>query len=336
MPEVSRPRLLLLDGHSLAYRAFFALPVENFSTTTGQHTNAVYGFTSMLINVLRDEQPTHVAVAFDVSRQTFRMEEYSEYKAKRNKTPDEFKSQLPLIEDVLTALHIPFLKKDGFEADDIIATLATAAGAAGMDVLILTGDRDSLQLVRDEVTVLYPMRGVSDLSRMTPEAVETKYGVSPQRYPELAALVGEDSDNLPGVPGVGPKTAAKWIATYDGLDNVITHADQIKGKAGDNLRAHLGDVIRNRRLNALVCDLELGATPGDLAVQPWDRQEVQRRFEDHKVLVHPEVGPIEVDCQALFTEDQSQTLLVLTAAPHSEDAEKLRLVSVLGTQQFSS
>ena len=279
VPEVTRPRLLLLDGHSLAYRAFFALPVENFSTTTGQHTNAVYGFTSMLINVLRDEQPTHLAVAFDVSRQTFRMEEYAEYKAKRNKTPDEFKSQLPLIEDVLTALHIPFLKKDGFEADDIIATLATQATAAGMDVLVLTGDRDSLQLVGEQVTVLYPMRGVSDLARMTPEAVETKYGVPPSRYPELAALVGEDSDNLPGVPGVGPKTAAKWITTYDGLDNVITHADKITGKAGDNLRAHLGDVIRNRRLNALVCDLELGLRPTELAMQPWDRHEVHTLFD---------------------------------------------------------
>jgi len=277
--EAKRPRLLLLDGHSLAYRAFFALPVENFSTTTGQHTNAVYGFTSMLINVLRDEQPTHLAVAFDVSRQTFRMEEYSEYKAKRAKTPDEFRGQLPLIEDVLTALHIPFLKKDGFEADDIIATLSTQARDAGMDVLILTGDRDSLQLVRDEVTVLYPMRGVSDLARMTPEAVETKYGVPPERYPELAALVGEDSDNLPGVPGVGPKTAAKWITAYDGLDNVITHVDKITGKAGDNLRAHLGDVIRNRRLNHLITDLELGAAPTDLAVQPWDRQEVHTLFD---------------------------------------------------------
>lgn len=279
MSEVTRPRLLLLDGHSLAYRAFFALPVENFSTTTGQHTNAVYGFTSMLINVLRDEQPTHVAVAFDVSRQTFRMEEYGEYKAKRNKTPDEFKSQLPLIEDVLTALHIPFLKKDGFEADDIIATLATRARADGMDVLILTGDRDSLQLVGEHTTVLYPTRGVSELTRMTPEVVEAKYGVPPARYPELAALVGEDSDNLPGVPGVGPKTAAKWIATYDGLDNVITHADKITGKAGESLRAHLTDVIRNRRLNALVCDLELGAGPADLAVQPWDRQEVHTLFD---------------------------------------------------------
>ena len=274
-----RSRLLLLDGHSLAYRAFFALPVENFSTSTGQHTNAVYGFTSMLINVLRDEQPTHLAVAFDVSRQTFRLAEYSEYKAKRNKTPGEFSSQLPLIEEVLDALRIPFLKKDGFEADDIIATLVTQALDADMDVLVLTGDRDSLQLVTDHSTILYPMRGVSDLARMTPDAVEAKYGVAPARYPELAALVGEDSDNLPGIPGVGPKTAAKWLATYDGLDNLITHADKVTGKAGDNLRAHLTDVIRNRRLNALVRDLDLELGPDDLAVRPWDRQEVHTLFD---------------------------------------------------------
>ncbi|MCW2795405.1 DNA polymerase I [Nocardioides sp.] len=279
-PETSdRPRLLLLDGHSLAYRAFFALPVENFSTTTGQHTNAVYGFTSMLINVLRDEQPTHLAVAFDVSRKTFRLAEYSEYKAKRNKTPIEFSSQLPLIEEVLDALRIPFLKKDGYEADDIIATLVTQALAADIEVLILTGDRDSLQLVTETSTVLYPMRGVSDMARMTPDAVETKYGVPPYRYPEIAALVGEDSDNLPGIPGVGPKTAAKWINQYDGLDNVITHADEIPGKAGENLRAHLGDVIRNRHLNALVRDLELDLAPEDMAIRPWDRQEVHTLFD---------------------------------------------------------
>ncbi|MFC6285658.1 DNA polymerase I [Nocardioides sp. GCM10027113] len=275
----SRPRLLLLDGHSLAYRAFFALPVENFSTTTGQHTNAVYGFTSMLINVLRDEQPTHVGVAFDLSRQTFRAAEYSDYKAKRNKTPDEFSSQLPLIQEVLDALRIPHLVKEGFEADDIIATLTTQAVERGLDVLILTGDRDSLQLVGEHSTVLYPMKGVSDLARMTPEAVETKYGVPPARYPELAALVGETSDNLPGVPGVGPKTAAKWIAQFDGLDNVVAHADQVKGKAGENLRAHLGDVIRNRRLNALVRDLDLEVGPEDLVVRPWDRHEVHTLFD---------------------------------------------------------
>ena len=273
MPEVTteRPRLLLLDGHSLAYRAFFALPVENFSTATGQHTNAVYGFTSMLINVLRDEQPTHVGVAFDVSRKTFRMDEYAEYKAKRNKTPDEFSSQLPLIERFLDTLHIPFLKKEGYEADDIIATLVTQAVAEDMDVLILTGDRDSLQLVSDRATVLYPMRGVSDLARMTPEAVQEKYGVPPERYPEIAALVGETSDNLPGVPGVGVGFAAKWINQYDGLDNVIAHADEITGKKGEALRAHLGDVIRNRRLNALVCDLDLDLVPEDLRRRDWDR-----------------------------------------------------------------
>jgi DNA polymerase-1 len=263
----------------LAYRAFFALPVENFSTTTGQPTNAVYGFTSMLINVLRDEQPTHVGVAFDKSRQTFRLAEYADYKAGRNKTPDEFKSQLPLIQEVLDALRIRHLEVEGYEADDIIATLTTQALEAGFEVLLLTGDRDSLQLVTEHSTVLYPMRGVSDLARMTPAAIEEKYGVPPARYPELAALVGESSDNLPGVPGVGPKTAAKWIAQYDGLDNVIAHADQIKGKAGDSFREHLGEVIRNRRLNALVCDMHLATTPTDLAKQPWDRHEVHKLFD---------------------------------------------------------
>jgi len=274
-----RPLLLLLDGHSLAYRAFFALPVENFSTTTGQPTNAVYGFTSMLINVLRDEQPTHLGVAFDVSRRTFRAEEYAEYKANRAKSPDEFKGQVSLVQEVLAALRVTTIEKDGFEADDVIATLVTQAVAEGFEVLICTGDRDSLQLVGEHSTVLYPRKGVSDMARMTPASVEEKYGVPPERYPDIAALVGETSDNLPGVPGVGPKTAAKWINQYDGLDNVIAHADQIKGKAGDSLREHLGDVIRNRRLNALVCDLELTARPSDLVMQPWDRQEVHKLFD---------------------------------------------------------
>ena len=278
-PDSARPRLLLLDGHSLAYRAFFALPVENFSTTTGQHTNAVYGFTSMLINVLRDEQPTHIGVAFDVSRQTFRTEEYVEYKANRSKSPDEFSGQVSLVKEVLAALRIVTIEKDGFEADDVIGTLTTQAVEQGFEVLICTGDRDSFQLVSDSTTVLYPSRGVSEMARMTPAAVEEKYALPPHRYPELAALVGETSDNLPGVPGVGPKTAAKWINQYDGLDNVIANADQIKGKAGDSFREHLGDVIRNRRLNALVCDLDLTATPTDLAAQPWDRQEVHQLFD---------------------------------------------------------
>ncbi len=275
----ARPRLLLLDGHSLAYRAFFALPVENFSTTTGQHTNAVFGFTSMLINVLRDEQPTHIAVAFDKSRQTFRLQEYAEYKAKRNKTPEEFSSQLPLINEVLDALRIRHLAMDGYEADDIIATLVTEALAEGYEVLILTGDRDSFQLVTEDATVLYPTRGVSELARMTPAAVEERYGVSPQRYPDLAAIVGESSDNLPGVPGVGPGFAARWLKEYDGLDGVIAHADLITGKKGEALREHLGDVIRNRRLNELVRDLDLELTPADLEARSWDRQLVHTLFD---------------------------------------------------------
>jgi DNA polymerase-1 len=279
VPVSGRPRLLLVDGHSLAYRAFYALPVENFSTTTGQHTNAVYGFTAMLINVLRDEQPTHLAVAFDVSRKTFRSETYSDYKANRAKSPDEFQGQVSLIKEVLNALRVPFVEKDGFEADDIIGTLATQALAEGFDILICSGDRDSFQLVNDHTTVIYPMRGVSEMKRMTPAAVEERYGLPPARYPELAALVGETSDNLPGVPGVGPKTAAKWILMYDGLENVVNQAEEIKGKAGESLREHLDDVIRNRQLNALVCDLELPLKPGDLAVQPWDRQEVHTLFD---------------------------------------------------------
>jgi DNA polymerase-1 len=274
-----RPRLLLLDGHSLAYRAFFALPIENFSTTTGQHTNAVYGFTSMLINVLRDEAPTHVAVCFDVSRQTFRSEEYADYKANRSKSPEEFSGQLSLIKEVLQALRIPYLEKPGFEADDLIATLATQATAEQFQVLICTGDRDAFQLVDDQTTVIYPMRGVSEMKRMTPEAVLERYGVPPSRYPELAALVGETSDNLPGVPGVGQGFAAKWINQYDGLDNVIAHADEITGKKGEALREHLDGVMRNRRLNALVRDLALPMAPADLVAQPWDRDAVHQVFD---------------------------------------------------------
>ncbi len=272
-------KLLLIDGHSVAYRAFFALPVENFATSTGQHTNAVFGFTSMLINVLRDEQPTHVVVAFDVARESFRTEQYPEYKANRAKSPDEFKGQVALVKDVLDALNIRHIEKAGYEADDLIATLSTEAAADGYDVYIVTGDRDAMQLVQDHVTVLYPRRGVSDLARMTPAAVEEKYLVPPARYPELAALVGETSDNLPGVPGVGPKTAAKWIAQYDGLDNIVARAEQVPGKAGQSLRDHLDDVVRNRRLNALLRDLELDLALPDTQRVDWDRERVHELFD---------------------------------------------------------
>ena len=275
----SSKRLLLLDGHSLAYRAFFALPVENFSTTTGQPTNAVYGFTSMLINMLRDEQPTHIAVAFDVSRRSFRTEQYAEYKAGRSDTPTDFKGQVSLIQEVLAALRIPIVSLEGYEADDLIATLTQQARAEGAEVLISTGDRDAFQLVEDRVTVLYPKRGVSEITRMTPAEVMERYGVPPERYCDLAALVGDKSDNLEGVPGVGAKTAAKWITTYGSLEGLVAHVDEIKGKAGENLRAHLADVLRNAQLNCLVRDLELPVGPADLHWLGWNREEVHRVFD---------------------------------------------------------
>lgn len=260
----------------MAYRAFFALPAENFSTTTGQHTNAVYGFVSMLINLLRDEEPTHVAVAFDAGRQSFRTEVLPSYKGTRESSPEPFKGQVPLIKEILETLHIPALEREGVEADDIFATLATQGAAAGMEVLVCSGDRDSFQLVSPDVTVLYPKRGVSELARMDPAAVVEKYGVAPERYPDLAALVGETSDNLPGIPGVGPKTAAKWITTYGDLDGLLEHAGDIKGKAGENLRTHLDQVRLNRRLNALLRDLDLPLGPDDLVTRPWDREAVHQ------------------------------------------------------------
>ncbi|MGH8880869.1 MAG: 5'-3' exonuclease H3TH domain-containing protein, partial [Stackebrandtia sp.] len=273
-----REKILLLDGMSLAFRAFYALP-EDLQTTDGTHTNAVYGFTSMLINVLRDESPSHVAVAFDVSRTSFRTQEYPAYKDGRATTPEEFKGQIPLIQQILDALGIQWLTVDNYEADDILATLSRQGGEGGFETLICSGDRDSFQLVTDSTTVLYPVKGVSELARMTPEAVETKYGVTPRRYRDLAALVGEKSDNLPGVPGVGPKTAAKWITTYDGLDGVIAAAESIKGKAGQSLRDHLADVMRNARLNELVTDLELRSHPEGLEWQGWDAATTAEIFD---------------------------------------------------------
>ncbi|MDP9428019.1 MAG: DNA polymerase I, partial [Actinomycetota bacterium] len=224
-----RPRLLLLDGHSLAYRAFFALPVENFSTTTGQSTNAVYGFTSMLINVLRDEQPTHVAVAFDRSEPTFRHEAYTDYKAGRSETPADFKGQVSLIREVLEALAIPQVSVAGYEADDVIATLATHAENDSLDVLIVTGDRDALQLVSDRVTVLMTRKGISDMTRFTPEAVYEKYGLTPEQYPDFAALRGDPSDNLPSIPGVGEKTATKWVQQFGSLAELVDRVDEVPG-----------------------------------------------------------------------------------------------------------
>ena len=271
--------VLIIDGHSMAFRAFYALPPDNFVTATGQHTNAVYGFVSMLTRLLETEQPTHIAVAFDVSRHSFRTEEYPEYKGTRDVTPEEFKGQVELIREVLDAMGIVSLSREGFEADDILATLAYRAGHEGSTVLVVSGDRDSFQTVTDNVTVLYPGTGPGDLRRMTPQAVEDKYGVPPHRYPEIAAIVGETSDNLPGVPGVGPKTAAQWINKFDGLDNLLARADEIGGKRGAALREHMDDVARNRRLNRLLTDMDLEVSLSDLARRPTDVAAIDRLFD---------------------------------------------------------
>jgi len=250
----TRKRLLLIDGHSMAYRAFFALPAENFTTAQGQHTNAIYGFATMLISLLKDEKPTHVAVAFDVSRKTFRTEIFPEYKANRAKTPDEFRSQMSYLHELVKGFGISQFEIEGFEADDIIATITKRAEKEGAEVLICTGDRDSFQLVTAQTTVLYPKRGVSEMARMTPEAVQDKYGMSPDQYPDFAALRGDPSDNLPSIPGVGEKTAAKWVVEYGSLKELLSHAEKVGGKVGESLRANIDNVKRNRELTQLIHD----------------------------------------------------------------------------------
>ena len=279
MTDSEKPTLLVVDGHSLAYRAFFALPVDNFSTKDGQHTNGIYGFLSMFVNLVKAEQPTHLAVAFDTSRHSFRTDQYPEYKATRSASPAEFTGQIPLLQEALAAMNVTVLTKEGIEADDILATLATEGAEAGFDVLVCSGDRDTIQLVTDDVTLLYPsVQGVSQLKRYTPDAVVEKYGLPPANYPDIAALVGETSDNLPGVPKVGEKTAVKWLNQWGSLDALLENADKIAGVVGGNLREHLDDVRRNRSLNALLRDVELPVGPEDLAVQPIDAQAVRDIF----------------------------------------------------------
>ncbi|SIR58114.1 DNA polymerase I [Microbacterium sp. RURRCA19A] len=279
MTDAEKPTLLVVDGHSLAYRAFYALPVDNFSTKDGQHTNGIYGFLSMFVNLVKAEQPTHLAVAFDTSRQSFRTREYNEYKANRSESPAEFKGQIPLLQDCLRAMNVEVLAKEDFEADDILATLATEASDAGFSVLVCSGDRDTIQLVNDDITLLYPnVQGVSQLKRYDTDAVIEKYGLPPAQYPEIAALVGETSDNLPGVPKVGEKTAVKWLTQWGSLEALLENADKITGVAGNNLREHLDDVKRNRALNRLLRDVELEKSPADLVVQPIDTQAVRDIF----------------------------------------------------------
>ena len=271
----SKPTLLIIDGHSLAFRAFYALNPANFRTPDGQHTNAVHGFISMLLNLLEGEKPTHLAVAFDISGPSFRAIEYPEYKGNRGETPEEFIGQTELLEEAMKAMNITTLTKKDYEADDILASMADQAAAAGFRVLVVSGDRDTFQLIGENTTILYPVKGVMNLARMNDEAVLEKYGIHARQYPDLAALVGETSDNLPGIPGVGPKTAAKWLQVYGDLETVLAKSDEIPGKVGESLREHQALATRNRRLNHLVRDLDLELEFDSLVLTSVDETKVR-------------------------------------------------------------
>ncbi|MCI4657615.1 DNA polymerase I [Cryobacterium zhongshanensis] len=279
MSDSEKPTLMIIDGHSLAYRAFHALPVDSFQTRDGQHTNGIHGFISMLLSLLRTENPSHIAVAFDISRASFRTREYPEYKGTRASTPPEFKGQVPLLQEALAAMNIKTLTKEDFEADDILATLSVRGTKEGFHVFVVSGDRDAIQLVNENVTLLYPAsQGVSALTRYDPARVREKYGIDPAQYPDVAALVGETSDNLIGISKVGEKTAVKWLGLYGSLDGILEHADEIKGVVGNNLREQKENAIRNRRLNRLVTDLELPVELPDLVRAPINEAAVRDVF----------------------------------------------------------
>jgi DNA polymerase-1 len=311
-------RLLLIDGHSMAYRAFYALPAENFTTASGQHTNAIYGFATMLLSLLSNEKPTHVAVAFDVSRKTFRSEIFPEYKANRAKTPDEFRSQMSYLHELVSAFGITQFEIEGYEADDVIATITKRAEKEGAEVFICTGDRDSFQLVNEKTTVLYPKRGVSDLARMTPDAVQEKYGMSPTQYPDFAALRGDPSDNLPSIPGVGEKTAAKWVVEYGSLQELLSNVDKVGGKVGQSLRDSIDNVIRNRELTQLVAEVPLDLSIDALAwsgvdenlTNPlFDRLEFKTLKDRMKPILLKGTGKSVEPEFALFAEELSEGVL---------------------------
>lgn len=278
MSSGEKPTLLLIDGHSLAFRAFYALSPDNFKNSAGQHTNAVHGFISMMLNILELEKPTHLCVAFDVSRESFRTKELPEYKGTRGETPEEFIGQTELLVEALTAMNIVSVSRENYEADDLIASLSVAGEKAGMEVLVVSGDRDTFQLITEKVTILYPVKGVLNLARMDDAAVLEKYGVHARQYPELAALVGETSDNLKGIPGVGPKTAAKWIQEFGSLEAILQNAEQIPGKVGESLRENAELAVRNRRLNHLLRDLEFDFTLEDLELGPVNEDAVRESF----------------------------------------------------------
>jgi DNA polymerase-1 len=348
--DIEKPTLMVIDGHSLAFRAFYALPVDSFLNRDGQHTNAIHGFLSMLLVLLQNEKPSHLAVAFDISRYSFRTREYPEYKGTRGETPPEFIGQIPLLEEALHAMGVTTLTKEDYEADDILATLASRGAAEGFRVLVVSGDRDAIQMVTPDVTLLYPnARGVSELKRYDRDAVFERYGIEPEQYPDVAALVGETSDNLIGIDKVGEKTAVKWITLYGSLDGVLEHADDIKGVVGEKLREQKDRAIRNRRLNHLLTDIDLPVAPSDLGRKPIDVTAVREVFDklQFKTLLErvlkiagAERGPETVsDAVAPGVEipvvrtmvDEELAKWISTASDHGTAPLGLRLESVEGT-----
>ncbi|MFM8627735.1 MAG: 5'-3' exonuclease H3TH domain-containing protein, partial [Candidatus Nanopelagicus sp.] len=313
----SSNRLLLIDGHSMAYRAFYALPVDNFKTSMGQPTNVIYGFASMLINLINEEQPTHLSVAFDDSRKTFRTEKFPEYKANRVSTPDEFRSQMSLLNEMIDCFGIKHFEQEGYEADDIIASLSKQAQDKKFEVFICTGDRDSFQLVNENVTILYPKKGVTEMSRMTPSAVYEKYGLTPKQYPDFAALRGDPSDNLPSIPGVGEKTATKWIADYGTLEQLIANAEQIPGKVGQSLRDNLKTVQLNRELTSLLDNLQINTQIEDLAWTGFDSKLMANFFE--KMEIRALKDRLKALPQTDSVEGQNHEITVVKVTPSELD-----------------
>jgi DNA polymerase-1 len=329
--------LVLLDGHSLAYRAFFALP-SDLQTTTGQLTNVVYGFTTMLVKLFGDFSPDRIAVCFDLGRPAYRHDVYDGYKANRRTTPDDFSSQMPLVREVLASLRIPVVEVAGYEADDLIATLVKEARQERLPVLVVTGDRDNLQLIDDEaeVRVMMTRRGITDTAVYDEAAVQERYGVPPGRYIDVAALRGDPSDNLPGVPGVGDKTATKLVQTYGTAEAVVAHAAEQRGKLKENLLAHGTDVLRNKQLMRLRDDVPLPVGARDLRMGAWDRAEIHRLFDTLEF--HPlrerlfattvDTGPVdagfEVDARRLAKGELAAWLAGVAAGQPVALAARLR------------
>jgi len=339
--DTEKPTLLIIDGHSLAFRAFYALPVDSFQNREGQHTNAIHGFIAMLINLLKAEKPTHLAVAFDISRYSFRTREYPEYKGTRGETPPEFVGQIPLLEEALAAMNITTISKEDFEADDILATLATRGAADGFKVFVVSGDRDAIQMINDDVTLLYPnARGVSELKRYDRDTVFERYGIEPHQYPDVAALVGETSDNLIGVDKVGEKTAVKWINQYGSLDEVLAHADEIKGVVGEKLREQKDRAVRNRKLNHLLTDIELPVGPADLERKPINEAAVREVFDklqfrtllERVIKIAREEGGIDDDITTPSAVVEDNPMPVVRTMVDEELAKWLETVSAGGTK----